>query len=112
MKAEINDVTERIIERSRPTRERYLTRIAEAHTAHQVNRSALGCSNLAHVMAAESAADKAALSAMQSPNIAIVTAYNDMLSAHQPFADYPPLIKDALHQVGATGQVAGGVPAM
>ena len=112
MKAEINAVTERIIERSRPTRERYLARIAEAHKAHEVNRSALGCSNLAHVMAAESAADKAKLSGMQSPNIAIVTAYNDMLSAHQPFADYPPLIKRALHQVGATGQVAGGVPAM
>ena len=63
-------------------------------------------------MAAESAEDKATLSSMQAPNIAIVTAYNDMLSAHQPFADYPPLIKSALHEAGATGQVAGGVPAM
>ena len=112
MKADINDITERIIERSRPTRERYLARITEAYKAHEVNRSALGCSNLAHVMAAESAEDKATLSSMQAPNIAIVTAYNDMLSAHQPFADYPPLIKSALHEAGATGQVAGGVPAM
>lgn len=112
MKTEINEVTERIIERSRPTRERYLARIAEAHKAHEVNRSALGCSNLAHVMAAESAADKATLSSMQAPNIAIITSYNDMLSAHQPFAEYPSLIKSALHKVGATGQVAGGVPAM
>jgi phosphogluconate dehydratase len=112
MNADISAVTERIIERSRATRERYLTRIAEAHKAHEVNRSVLGCSNLAHVMAAESSTDKASLSAMQSPNIAIVTSYNDMLSAHQPFAEYPQLIKSALHQVGATGQVAGGVPAM
>lgn len=112
MKADIKDVTGRIIERSKATRERYLARIAEAHRAHEVNRSVLSCSNLAHVMAAESDADKATLSGMQSPNIAIVTAYNDMLSAHQPFADYPALIKAALHEVGATGQVAGGVPAM
>lgn len=112
MKADIKHVTQRIIERSKPTRERYLARIAEAHKAHEVNRAVLGCSNLAHVMAAESAADKATLSSMQSPNIAIVTSYNDMLSAHQPFADYPALLKSALHEVGATGQVASGVPAM
>ena len=57
MIANINDITERIIERSRPTRERYLARIDEAHKAHEVNRAALGCSNLAHVMAAESSED-------------------------------------------------------
>lgn len=112
MRQGIADVTEQIIERSQKTRELYLARIAEAHKAHRVNRESLGCSNLAHMMAAESATDKATLSAMQSPNIAIVTAYNDMLSAHQPFASYPELIKAALRDVGATAQVAGGVPAM
>ncbi|MBO1928365.1 phosphogluconate dehydratase [Thiomicrorhabdus sp. 6S2-11] len=107
----ILEVTERIIERSKQTREIYLQRIAEAKSS-RVHRASLGCSNLAHVMAAESSEDKATMSAMRAPNIGIITAYNDMLSAHQPFADFPPKIKAALREVGATCQVAGGVPAM
>ncbi|WP_319557500.1 phosphogluconate dehydratase [Thiomicrorhabdus sp.] len=107
----ILEVTERIIERSRKTREIYLERIAEAEKK-KVHRAALGCSNLAHVMAAESAEDKAIMSGMKAPNIGIITAYNDMLSAHQPFADFPLKIKAALREVGATCQVASGVPAM
>lgn len=107
----IQEVTERIIERSRKTREIYLERIEEAKKT-KVNRAGLGCSNLAHVMAAESAEDKATMSAMQAPNIGIITAYNDMLSAHQPFASYPLKIKAALREVSVTCQVASGVPAM
>lgn len=108
----IHSITERIRERSQETRNLYLSRIDEAHRGHRTHREALGCSNLAHVMAAENDADKATLSTMQTPNIAIVSAYNDMLSAHQPFATYPELLKAALREAGATGQVAGGVPAM
>ncbi len=108
----ITEVTERIIERSKPTRTRYLERIEAAHHAHHAAREVLGCSNLAHAMAAESPTEKSKLAASVTPHIGIVTAYNDMLSAHQPFATYPPLIKRALMEVGATAQVAGGVPAM
>ena len=106
------EVTDRIRERSRQTRTLYLQRIAAAHHAHHATREVLGCSNLAHVMAAESPGDKTKLAGTKSPHIGIVTAYNDMLSAHQPFATYPPRIKRALMDVGATAQVAGGVPAM
>jgi len=108
----ILEVTERIRERSRPTRTRYLERIDAAHHARHATREVLGCSNLAHVMAAESPAEKTKLSGNTTPHIGIVTAYNDMLSAHQPYATYPPRIKRALLDVGATAQVAGGVPAM
>ena len=104
-------VTGRIIARSKPTREIYLERIEAAHT-DRVSRTALGCSNLAHAMAAETAEEKAAFSGFKTPNIGIVTAYNDMLSAHQPYGGYPALIKRALMETGATVQVAGGVPAM
>jgi phosphogluconate dehydratase len=107
----LRSVTDRIIERSKPTRSLYLERIAAA-AGSQVSRHNLSCSNLAHAMAVETDEDKARYSGMQAPNIGIVTAYNDMLSAHQPFATYPPLIKRALMDVGATTQVAGGVPAM
>ncbi|WP_345972702.1 phosphogluconate dehydratase [Sulfurimonas diazotrophicus] len=108
----ILEVTERIRTRSLPTRERYLQRIDAAHHAHHANREVLGCSNLAHAMAAESKDEKHKLAGTVTPHIGIVTAYNDMLSAHQPYATYPPLIKRALMDVGATAQVAGGVPAM
>jgi phosphogluconate dehydratase len=108
----ITEVTERIITRSRPTRSRYLERIEAAHHAHHATREVLGCSNLAHAMAAESPTEKSKLADSKTPHIGIVTAYNDMLSAHQPFASYPPLIKHALMEIGATAQVAGGVPAM
>ena len=106
------EVTERIRERSYQTRTLYLERIAAAHHARHATREVLGCSNLAHLMAAESDEDKTKLAGSKTPHIGIVTAYNDMLSAHQPFATYPPLIKRALMDVGATAQVAGGVPAM
>lgn len=111
MNTVISDVTARIVERSRPYREIYLQRLADAES-NGVNRKALGCSNLAHGFAACSQADKARLSDEIAPNIAIVSAYNDMLSAHQPFATFPAVIKEALQQRGATAQFAGGVPAM
>ena len=107
----IQKVTEKIIERSKQSRGVYLERISMAK-GHGVNRSKLGCSNLAHAMAPMDESDKISLAQMQSPNIAIVTAYNDMLSAHEPYKLYPALIKRTLHGLGATAQVAGGVPAM
>ncbi|AFJ47401.1 phosphogluconate dehydratase [Shimwellia blattae] len=104
-------VTERIIERSRPTREAYLARIEKAKTK-TVHRSELACGNLAHGFAACQPDDKASLKSMLRNNIGIITAYNDMLSAHQPYEHYPEQIRKALHEVGAVAQVAGGVPAM
>ena len=105
------EVTNAIIKRSEKFRKIYLKRIEDAH--HQtVERSHLGCSNLAHAMAPCAAHEKAHLELMERENIAIVSAYNDMLSAHQPFATYPSLIKRALALKGATAQFAGGVPAM
>jgi phosphogluconate dehydratase len=106
----VEQVTQRIRERSRATRAAYLELVESARTRGP-SRKHLSCGNLAHVVAA-CATDKAALIAGDAPNIGIVTAYNDMLSAHQPYAPYPDLIKDALRRVGATAQVAGGVPAM
>lgn len=107
----IKKVTEQIVTRSLKSRAIYLQRIAQAK-GHNVNRKVLGCSNLAHAMAPMSENEKISLSQMQSSNIAIVTAYNDMLSAHQPYSTYPDTIKKALCALGATAQVAGGVPAM
>jgi phosphogluconate dehydratase len=111
----INDtlarVTQRIIERSRQTRAAYLARIDKART-QTVHRSQLACGNLAHGFAACQPDDKAALKNMVRSDIAIITAYNDMLSAHQPYESYPQRLKQALYSVGAIGQVAGGVPAM
>jgi len=103
-------VTERIIERSKPVRTAYLDKIARARD-EGVKRAHLTCGNQAHAYAAMGD-DKAALVAEDAPNIGIVTAYNDMLSAHQPFQHYPDQIKAAARSVGATAQVAGGVPAM
>ncbi len=106
----IDRVTDRIRERSLQTRGDYLTRLAAA--AHQgPARGHLACGNQAHAYAA-TGVDKDALAAGRVPNIGIVTAYNDMLSAHQPYEDYPKLIRDAARKAGATAQVAGGVPAM
>ncbi len=104
-------VTKRIVERSRQTRENYLARIEKAKS-NTVHRSELACGNLAHGFAACQPEDKAALKSMLRNNIAIITSYNDMLSAHQPYEYYPDQIRKALHSVGAVGQVAGGVPAM
>jgi phosphogluconate dehydratase len=103
-------VTERIIERSRPTRRRYLDLMAE-QKARGINRSRLSCGNFAHGFAA-SGEDKEAIKRFQGPNIGIVTAFNDMLSAHQPYGRYPEQIKIFAREAGATAQVAGGVPAM
>ncbi|KMV32993.1 phosphogluconate dehydratase [Franconibacter pulveris] len=104
-------VTKRIAERSRASREAYLARINDAAST-TVHRSQLACGNLAHGFAACQPEDKAALKSMLRNNIAIITSYNDMLSAHQPYESYPAQIRKALHAVGAVGQVAGGVPAM
>lgn len=104
-------VTKRIIERSKATREAYLARIEKAKS-NTVHRSELACGNLAHGFAACQPEDKAALKSMLRNNIAMITSYNDMLSAHQPYENYPDQIRKALHSVGAVGQVAGGVPAM
>jgi phosphogluconate dehydratase len=104
-------VTERIIERSRPTREAYLQRIHEAAERGPA-RGRLACSNLAHGFAAAGPADKEALRALVKPNVAIVSAYNDMLSAHKPFETYPAELKKAVLEAGGIAQFAGGVPAM
>jgi phosphogluconate dehydratase len=106
----IHQVTSRIIERSRPTRQRYLDHIARAGDAG-INRAQLSCGNLAHGFAA-SGDDKPSIRAGNAMNIGIVTAFNDMLSAHQPYGRYPEAIKLFAREVGATAQVAGGVPAM
>ncbi|MGL6019618.1 MAG: phosphogluconate dehydratase, partial [Gibbsiella quercinecans] len=107
----LSRVTQRIIERSKAARAAYLARI-DAARSQTVHRAQLACGNLAHGFAACQPDDKAALKNMVRNDIAIVTAYNDMLSAHQPYEHYPERLKKALHAVGAVGQVAGGVPAM
>lgn len=109
--ATVAEVTARIVERSRPRREAYLARI-DAAAGHEPHRTRLSCGNLAHGFAACGPGDKAALRAGITPNLGIVSAYNDMLSAHQPLERFPFLIKQAARSVGATAQVAGGVPAM
>ena len=103
-------VTGRIIERSRDTRSRYLERTAKVRRQGP-RRSHLSCGNIAHAMASAAPADKL-LQRTRAVNLGICTAYNDMLSAHQPFATYPDLIKAEARRRGATAQVAGGVPAM
>lgn len=107
---ELERITQRIIERSRPGRQAYLDFIARERDKG-VHRPTLSCGNLAHGFAA-SGEDKATIRAGKAMNIGIVTAYNDMLSAHQPYGRYPEQIKIFAREVGATAQVAGGVPAM
>ncbi|KZN52395.1 phosphogluconate dehydratase [Pseudoalteromonas luteoviolacea] len=107
----IQEVTERVVKRSQQTRSAYLKRIQEAKKQTRV-RAGLGCGNLAHVMAACSSSDKARLKADDQPNLAIINSYNDMLSAHVPYIEYPDLIKKIATKYDATAQVAGGVPAM
>ena len=107
----IEKVTEEIIERSHPTRSAYLKYIDGVAKKGPI-RSGMGCGNLAHGFAACSAAEKADLTGDQKANIAIITSYNDMLSAHQPYKDAPDLIKQAIREAGGVAQVAGGVPAM
>jgi phosphogluconate dehydratase len=104
-------VTARLAARSRGARAAYLAGLA-AQRRPARRRAQLACGNLAHGFAACGAEDKARLAGEQTPNLGIVTAHNDMLSAHQPFATYPDQIKAAARALGATAQVAGGVPAM
>ena len=104
-------VTRRIVERSRPQREAYLERVRAA-AAKGVHRSTLSCGNLAHGFAACGVSDKAALAGDVVPTLGIITAYNDMLSAHQPFETYPEIVRKAAREAGGVAQVAGGVPAM
>ncbi|MDP2230908.1 phosphogluconate dehydratase [Methylotenera sp.] len=111
MKQSHIEVTERIIEKSRPTRTAYLHRLDDI-VNRQRGADRLGCANVAHAFAAMPANDKLRVVVEKAPNIGIVTAYNEMLSAHQPYVNYPDIIRDEAHKYGATVQVAGGVPAM
>ncbi|WP_269716559.1 phosphogluconate dehydratase [Caulobacter sp. NIBR2454] len=107
----VAEVTARIVERSRPTRTAYLAQV-DAAAASGPGRAKLSCANWAHAFAAEEVQDKLRVMDMNAPNLGIVSAYNDMLSAHQPLKRYPDIIKAAAREVGATAQFAGGVPAM
>jgi phosphogluconate dehydratase len=111
VQAAIADVTARVRARSQPSREKYLGRV-EAMRRNGPHRGALGCTNLAHGFAACPEHEKRTLRSGAAPNLAIVTAYNDMLSAHQPYERFPALIKKAAREAGGVAQVAGGVPAM
>lgn len=104
-------VTERVIARSRPTRQAYLARI-DAAQGHFPARGALSCANLAHGFAGLEGSDKFAIKAIREPNIGIVSAYNEMLSAHAPYKGFPDIIKAAARARGGVAQFAGGVPAM
>ena len=111
MKQAVVEVTQRIRARSAATRAAYLARVDAA-----INRprgaDRMGCANVAHAFAAMPSNDKLRIVAERAPHIGIVTAYNDMLSAHQPYEGFPAVIRDEAHKLGATVQVAGGVPAM
>ena len=111
LNSQVAAVTQRIIERSQPTRKAYLDVVAGAS---DLNRGAerLDCANVAHAFAGIQADDRFRIVAEKAPNIGIVSAYNDMLSAHSPYRDYPEIIKKEARLHGATAQVAGGVPAM
>ncbi len=111
MHSEVIRVTESIAKRSQALRGDYLRDI-EQMARQPINRSQLSCGNLAHGVAACEGEEKTVLKLMDSANVGIVTAYNDMLSAHAPYADYPQKIKAHLKSLGCTAQVAGGVPAM
>ena len=108
---ELQAVTSDVIERSKKSREIYLTRVNDAMLEGR-QRSVLACGNLAHGFAACTADDKADLTGNKKDNIAIVSAYNDMLSAHEPYQHFPELIKQAAREAGGVAQFAGGVPAM
>ena len=111
MKSVVHEVTHRIAERSADLRSRYLAQIDDA-AERKRGADRMGCANVAHAFAALPATDKFKVVAERAPNLAVVTAYNDMLSAHQPYEGYPALIRDEARHLGATVQVAGGVPAM
>jgi phosphogluconate dehydratase len=111
MKSAVLEVTHRIRERSAPARGAYLARIDKL-VARPRGSDRMGCANVAHAFAALPADDKFKVVAERAPHIGVVTAYNDMLSAHQPYEGFPAVIRDAARALGATVQVAGGVPAM
>ncbi len=104
-------VTDRVIERSRQSRAAYLALMAEEAERHADRNASLPCSNLAHGFAA-AGEDKASIAARKGPNIGIISAYNDTISAHQPYGGYPPRLKLYAREVGATAQVGGATPAM
>ncbi|MEU4673374.1 phosphogluconate dehydratase [Amycolatopsis sp. NPDC023774] len=107
----VAEVTARIVERSARTRAAHLARSAAAHEEGPVRRG-LACSNLAHGFAAMDGVDKAALRELRAPGVAIVSSYNDLLSAHQPMQEYPAWLKKSVRAAGGVAQFAGGVPAM
>ncbi|CCB80322.1 phosphogluconate dehydratase [Helicobacter bizzozeronii] len=109
-KKTLEDITKSIIERSKPAREAYLERIAQY--SGKIARKDLGCANLAHTYASLPEHLKDTIKDTNKPNFAIISAYNDMLSAHQPFKTYPDILKETLSKHGAIAQFAGGVPAM
>ncbi|GGC74237.1 phosphogluconate dehydratase [Marinobacter halophilus] len=111
MQPTVLKVTNRIIERSRATRQAYLTRMAELR-GQEPHRGTLSCGNLAHGFAACEQDDKDTLKLMSQANVAMVSAYNDMLSAHQPYYRFPDVIREAAHGMGSVAQYAGGTPAM
>ncbi len=111
MNATLNAVTQRIQERSASLRGDYLARIAKL-SGRQRGFERMGCANVAHAVAALPSNDKRRIVAETAPHLGVVTAYNDMLSAHQPYESYPAQIRAEAHRLGATVQVAGGVPAM
>jgi len=107
----LQSVTQRIIKRSADTRDAYLASM-EAQRKNGTQRGGMGCANMAHTTAALPASDKLKIHAERAPHLGIVTAYNDMLSAHQPYEHYPEMLRNHARALGATAQVAGGVPAM
>jgi len=107
----VKKVTQRIQARSSKTRQQYLQMLDQSHKPGPYRQN-LGCANLAHAYAAMGGDDKLQLRQSREPNLGIVTAFNDMLSAHKPYEQYPELIRSMARQLGATAQVAGGVPAM
>lgn len=107
----VQQVTERIVRRSRDSRQDYLGRMQELGR-RSPHRAELSCGNLAHGFAACQPGDKQTLKLMNQANVAIVSAYNDMLSAHQPYAGFPDVIRGAAHGMGSVAQFAGGTPAM
>ncbi|MQR01448.1 phosphogluconate dehydratase [Glaciimonas soli] len=111
IQANVAKVTERIVKRSQPYRSAYLARL-EVARRKDVQRGALSCTNLAHGFAAFPTNDKLRLKHDKDPSVAIISSYNDMLSAHQPFERFPQIIKDAVRAAGGVAQFAGGTPAM
>ena len=115
MNSIIKKVTNRIIERSQKSRSFYLKQIQEMEDNPDSDRRKLSCSNLAHAVAASDASQKKIIADETTnlkTNLAIISSYNDMLSAHQPYEKYPQIIKSAAKAIGASAQFAGGVPAM